>query len=103
MEWYIDEPSTSTQIPSDFQLEYPYPNPFNCTTRITVHLKQSSNLKVEVFNLLGRSILVLQDDFILPGTYNFVIDGSTLASGTYFVKADVPGKWSDVKRAIFIK
>jgi len=48
-------------------------------------------LKVRVFNTLGREVAVLNNSIIQAGTHHFTVDGSSLASGVYFVQAEAQG------------
>lgn len=67
------------------------PNPFNPTTSVTLTLGRRSELAVRVFNVEGRQVAELADGSFNPGAHTFVLDGSHLASGVYFVRATAPG------------
>jgi hypothetical protein len=90
-------------IPTEFELLAPFPNPFNPSTSITVGLPVDGDLKIEIFNILGKSVGVLTDGFYLTGYHGFVFDASDLTSGTYFIRSSVGTKWSGVKRVVFMK
>lgn len=63
-----------------------YPNPFNPTTTIRYELLQGSMVRLEVFDMLGRRVAVLTNEFQQPGTHEVVFDASHLASGLYFYR-----------------
>lgn len=63
----------------------PYPNPFNDAMTLQVILPFEDNLEVTIFNALGQSIEVYSGDG-RAGLNEFVISGSTLEAGLYFVK-----------------
>jgi hypothetical protein len=68
-----------------------YPNPFNAQTRIGYQVTQAGPVKIEVFNLLGRSVVKLVDADAAPGVYSVVWDGhdsrgQEVSSGTYFYR-----------------
>jgi arabinogalactan endo-1,4-beta-galactosidase len=63
-----------------------WPNPFNSTTTITLDVKRSWNVRVDVLNSLGRSVAVLEDGDLGPGVKRFIFDGRSLASGAYFIR-----------------
>lgn len=76
----------SDGLPAIFTLHQNYPNPFNPSTKITYTLNKSSKLKLEVFDLLGRKVATLVDDWKHAGEYAISFDGSGLASGIYMMK-----------------
>jgi hypothetical protein len=64
-----------------------YPNPFNPSTTIEITASASAATKVEVMNVLGQVVEVLFDgDLPSSGVAKFQLDGSSLHSGTYFVR-----------------
>ncbi len=77
-------------VPSSFGLSQNYPNPFNPTTNIEFKIAKQSYVTIEVFDMLGHRINTLVNEVKSPGIYGVTVDGSTLASGTYFytMKAD---------------
>jgi len=72
-----------------FSLAQNYPNPFNPTTAISFHLPAVSEVKLEVYDVLGRVVAVLVNEKKSPGRYEVSFDGSTLASGVYFYQLRV--------------
>jgi hypothetical protein len=80
-----------------------YPNPFNPTTTIRVDLPETSTLKVEVFNTLGRRVQLLAEGRYQAGTQTFLFDGSQLASGVYFVRAVSDNHRTQVRRMVLMK
>jgi hypothetical protein len=86
-QWLLDPVSSVGgvgQIPSQFSLEQNYPNPFNPSTRITYSVPVESNLRLEVFDLLGRKVATLVSEQKAAGTYTVEFDASQLNSGVYF-------------------
>ncbi|MDP1880453.1 MAG: T9SS type A sorting domain-containing protein, partial [Parachlamydiaceae bacterium] len=80
-------------IPTEFSLEQNYPNPFNPET--TIRYTIPSNVKGEtikvtlkVYDVLGREVATLVDEFKQPGVYNstFSTLRSSLTSGVYFYR-----------------
>ncbi|MFZ1518168.1 MAG: T9SS type A sorting domain-containing protein [Ignavibacteriaceae bacterium] len=61
-----------------------YPNPFNPKTIINYTLSKSSPVQLIVYNILGKTVEVLTDEFKINGNYSIVFDASNLPSGTYF-------------------
>lgn len=60
-----------------------YPNPFNPITNINFSLPFNTNVQIEVFDILGRKIASLLDEYKNAGKYTITFDASKLSSGTY--------------------
>ncbi|MEZ4698623.1 MAG: GEVED domain-containing protein [Rhodothermales bacterium] len=71
----------------------PYPNPASVRTAVRVVLRKQASVTVSVFDLLGRVVLVAQQDRVQPGGETEVaIDLTTLAPGFYFTSVEVNGR-----------
>lgn len=79
-------------IPAGFKLYDAYPNPFNPLTNIKYEISKSSFVSLKVYDILGRNVAILVDEFKEPGNYysQFSISRFQLSSGVYFyqLKAD---------------
>jgi len=95
------EPIKGT-IPDKFNLSQNYPNPFNPKTNIEFSLPVRGNVKISIFDLLGKEVSVLVNDFMKAGTYKTDFDASALSSGTYFYRIETEG-FTDTKKMILIK
>ena len=73
-------------VAAQWGLEQNYPNPFNPKTVISGQLPVASHLKLVVYDLLGREVTVLLDEYKAPGTYRVAFDGAGLASGVYICR-----------------
>ena len=75
---------------SDINVSQNMPNPFNTTSVVRVDLDKSAALSLEVVNLMGQHVLVMDRGEVNSGTHFFNIDASELPSGIYFytVKAN---------------
>jgi hypothetical protein len=71
-------------VPSAVQLFQNYPNPFNAGTKITYDIAQPTQVRITVFDLLGKEVAVLIDAPKTPGRYSVDFSGKGLASGVYF-------------------
>jgi len=71
-------------IPEIITLNQNYPNPFNARTAISYNLAAYENVKLEVFDLLGRKIMTLVNGFQNAGTYSVFWDAGACPSGIYF-------------------
>jgi parallel beta-helix repeat protein/predicted outer membrane repeat protein len=73
-------------VPSDFRISRSYPNPFNAVTTISYSLTESSNIRIDVFDALGRKIETLFDGYREAGEHNVSWNASEVSSGTYFYR-----------------
>jgi len=81
-------------VPQTFTLSQNYPNPFNSSTNFQVEILKPSNIKITIYNLLGREIAVLKTGRFLPGTYVINWDsrdqlGYPVPSGVYLFKFNI--------------
>ena len=77
--------------PTNFRLNQNYPNPFNPATTIEYELNKSGQTKLEIFDLLGRCIAPLVDQYETEGQYNLKWNGTDetglpAASGVYIIQ-----------------
>lgn len=72
--------------PTRFHLGQNYPNPFNPQTIIRYELAETIHVRLEVLDVLGRTVTILTDAQQTAGTYDAVFDAQNLASGTYFYR-----------------
>ncbi len=90
------------EIPNYYSLSQNYPNPFNPVTTIKFTLPQSENVKLVLFDILGREVKTLVNEFRNQGVYEFSFDASTLSSGAYFYRLDA-GEFTATKKMLIIK
>jgi len=90
------------ELPQAVSLTQNYPNPFNAQTNISFSLSEQSDIKIEVFDLLGRSVAVLADGSMPAGEHNVMWDATNQASGVYFytIKA---GDFAKTKKMQLLK
>jgi hypothetical protein len=105
-------------LPAEYELEQNYPNPFNPTTRIRytvgrvvvpsgalpsgVEGPASSNVRLAVYDLLGREVAVLVNEKKMPGTYTVQFNGAGLSSGVYFYRLSA-GEFVQCRKMIVLK
>jgi hypothetical protein len=76
--------NNNNEVPNVYRLEQNYPNPFNPTTTIRFSIPKEGNVELRVYDLLGREIAVLVNEFKPIGSYSVDFDASAIASGVYF-------------------
>jgi hypothetical protein len=86
----------------NYSLSQNYPNPFNPTTTIEYEIPKRTNVKIEVFDLLGKNIETLLSKEQSAGNYKLNYDASKLSSGIYFYKITAGG-FVQTKKMILIK
>lgn len=88
--------------PEKFFLSQNYPNPFNPLTRIDYDLPTDGIVAIKLFDINGRQVSLLVNEFKSAGYYTFSFDASSLPSGTYFYRMETE-KFSSVKKMILMK
>jgi hypothetical protein len=92
----------SPTAPKTFLLEQNYPNPFNPSTTIRYQLPVASEVKLEVYDVLGKKIATLVNERQSAGSYQVVWNASGLSSGTYFYRLQA-GTFVETKKMIMVK
>ncbi|MEP0547700.1 MAG: T9SS type A sorting domain-containing protein, partial [Rhodothermales bacterium] len=77
-------------LPGTFAVGQNYPNPFRASTSIAVELPESTELLLEVYNLLGQRIAVVANDLYGAGSHTFSFEARDLPSGTYIYRIVTP-------------
>jgi len=85
-----------------YSLEQNYPNPFNPTTTIPFQLPKSSFVKLTIYDITGRLIKNLINEYKNAGYYSVNWDTDNVVSGIYFYKIDA-GEFTSIKRCLVIK
>jgi len=88
--------------PDGFFLQQNYPNPFNASTTIAYRLPASCDVKLIVYDTLGREVANLVDEKQSAGTHDIKFDASSLGSGFYLYKL-VAENFADVKEMLLLK
>jgi len=98
----LDAPKAeSPVIPSDLSLSS-YPNPFNSTVTIQYDLPQAGHAKLTTYDLQGRVVATLFDDFASAGNTELHWSPENLASGVYFITLEAP-KARTTHKILFLK
>jgi len=97
----------SNNVPSKFALYQNYPNPFNPATKIKFDVpsevkRQTSNVKLIIYDITGKEITVLLNEYLAPGSYEISFNAENLSSGMYFYKL-TGGDFTEIKSAVLIK
>jgi len=90
------------QVPSQFRLMQNFPNPFNPSTTISFDLSKSGNVRLEIFDVLGRSVARVFEGFKPAGHHAVEFDATNLTTGTYFYELEFEG-FCTTKRMLLLR
>ena len=95
------------ELPNELTLFQNYPNPFNPTTKIKFTIPsavkhETSNVKLIVYDILGREIKTLINKAMQPGEYEVEFDASGLTSGIYFYRLS-SGSFTQSKKMVLLR
>jgi photosystem II stability/assembly factor-like uncharacterized protein len=90
------------EIPNEYKLYQNYPNPFNPATNIKYQISKLSDVRLTVFDILGREIINLVNEVLKPGTYEVQWGASNYPSGVFFYKL-FAGDFVETKKMVLVK
>ncbi len=89
-------------VPFEYSLSAIYPNPFNPVTTIKYGLPDYVLVKIAVYDILGRQVAVLINNYQSPGFHSVVWEASSYPSGLYFIRM-VSNNITDTRKMLLIK
>ena len=89
-------------LPKNINLEQNYPNPFNPSTSISFSITNNDFVKLNIYDLLGRNIKTLIQEYKSAGNHTINFDASEISSGVYYYTLKV-GSFVDTKKMILMK
>ncbi len=92
----------SDETPLAFDLFQNYPNPFNPKTVISGQWTGGSDVRLVVYDVLGRQVASLANGRYPAGKYTFAFDGTDLASGVYFYRLTA-GSYTAIRKMLLIR
>ncbi|MGE5353228.1 MAG: T9SS type A sorting domain-containing protein [Acidobacteriota bacterium] len=87
---------------TDYSLAQNYPNPFNPSTTISYSLKKEGNVKLTVYDALGKIVAVVVDEFKPAGSYSAKFEAQSLPSGIYIYRLEA-GEFISARKFILMK
>lgn len=92
-------------VPADFSFSQNYPNPFNPSTTISYTLRKTSNVKLTVYNILGKAVKTLLNQEMTVGTHIIKWDGTNsngikVTSGIYYYRLESDNHSKIMKMAL---
>ena len=96
-----------SNLPSSIKVYPNYPNPFNPKTTIEYTIPLESNVRLKIFDILGRKVLTLLDEFQKPGYKSILWDGkdsfgNSVSAGMYFYVLEV-GRKKEIMKMVLLK
>ena len=89
-------------IPSDFFLGQNYPNPFNPSTNITFSIPKGCNVKLIIYDSLGKELTQLVNEYLPAGNYTSVWDALSYADGIYYYRL-VTKDYFSTRKMVLVK
>jgi len=68
----------------EFSLSQNYPNPFNASTALRFSIDRPQRIKIEIYDLMGKSVMSVFNGIISKGEHSIMIEAAALSSGSYF-------------------
>ncbi|HSR16449.1 MAG TPA: DUF362 domain-containing protein [Ignavibacteriaceae bacterium] len=100
---FVSVKNVSSNIPSDFVLYNNYPNPFNPSTTVKFQLKESSIVKLTVYDVAGKLVDIISDnEYRSAGTYEVKYRAEKLSSGVYFLLMEA-NNYSQTIKMVYLK
>lgn len=96
------DPQQFTTVVQETAILPNYPNPFNASTTVRFELSQSSDVRLDLFDSVGRRVATIVDGERPAGVYFERIQANAYASGTYFIRF-VAGDFMEVQKMAIIK
>jgi len=93
---------TVSGLPKDYSLSQNYPNPFNPSTTIRYDLPKAGMVLLKVYDLLGKEVSTLVNEYKSAGSYNVEFNAGNLSSGIYFYSL-TSGNFTQIKKLVFEK
>jgi len=94
--------SNNSGIINSYQLSQNYPNPFNPTTSINYSIPKSGLVTLKVFDILGKEVAKIVNEFKNAGNHEVDFNASSLSSGVYFYRIE-SGDFIDTKKMFLLK
>ncbi len=88
--------------PHEFEISQNYPNPFNPVTAIKYSLAIASDVEITIYNIQGRRVKTLVNQYQAQGNYTVDFSGTNLSSGTYFYSFKA-GSFVQTRKMLLIK
>ena len=87
----------------EYKLYQNYPNPFNAISKIKYKILKSSEIKIRVYDIIGKEVAILLNERKNPGEYSISFNGNNLSSGVYLYTMSVNDVIIETKKMTLLK
>lgn len=92
----------STTVPENYSMLQNYPNPFNPVTKIKFAIAKHSEVRINIYDAVGKEVSVLVNQEMNPGTYSADWNAENFPSGIYYCKMQADG-FVQTKKMVLVK
>ena len=103
----VDSKAEPVTVAKNYRLDQNYPNPFNPTTLIQYQLPKLTDVRIDVYNVLGGKVATLINGKMPAGVHSVTWDakdmnGNIVSNGVYFYRIETP-EFTQLKKMIMVK
>ncbi|MBU0475083.1 MAG: glycoside hydrolase family 3 C-terminal domain-containing protein [Bacteroidetes bacterium] len=98
----ISDAESENNLPSSYSLYQNYPNPFNPSTKIKYSISTAGNVKLKVYDVLGKEVKSLVNEYKKAGSYEIEFNSVNLSTGIYFYKM-TSGSFTATQKMVLVK
>ena len=98
----VDTEEPGTELPNAYSLNQNYPNPFGAQTTIQFSLPASQDVRLEIYDVLGRRVATLVDGTMTAGQHAVQFTAPNLSNGMYLYRLSTP-TGSETKSMVLLK
>jgi hypothetical protein len=95
----VEEP---VALPEEFSLSQNYPNPFNAVTTINYALPVAGNVRIQVYDIMGRVVATIEKGTVPAGYHKGTWNAQGMPSGLYFVRLST-NQFSETRKMMLLK
>ncbi len=99
---FVTGVGSGSLTPTNFHLYQNYPNPFNPSSTIRYDLPMSGHVRISLYDVVGKEVATLVDDYRTAGSYDITVSADKLSSGVYLYRMQ-SGTFNAVKKMILMK
>lgn len=99
---FSDEINIAVNIANEYALFQNYPNPFNPVTKIKFSVPSSETIQIKVYDILGKEITTILNEYKQAGIYEVEFDATNLPSGVYYYRV-LSGNYSETKKMLLLR
>ena len=100
---YVSGTIDAGAVPQSITLSQNYPNPFNPETHISYTISQSDFVTLRIYDILGRDIYTLTNEYQPAGNYTVTVNADQLSSGIYFYKLQTGSAHSETRKMLLLR